>query len=519
MPTLKQKQLPAQQIRVNRGKGLFAGFREMITEAKDAIVDLLKPKTKTVTKEVTAQVKPAVYEDSDKTWLLNKIGNTYQSTSYLDELKKLGLSFKDIRITIEAITQCEYFTISDIFQISTVDFKALFKFVKLGRLSSYDATYVYGKLDDFLLNRLDYWFTQIYTKDLQLAVCTISRSLPTEEQYNDIIKFYTLFSHKDLPKEVSICMRLCKLSLFILTGIVLPRNRTLHLCPIWYMMLKDMFSISYYNALNGAGVAFGILVETIAFISKEEMLSILTFIGSIASTGWGALSSKTKSWVTHKTDLIFNNASSEKYLCWNKTLSVLIDKSVSESQACRMLSTFTFGATIKDSLKQSLSGTLFIKRLSPIPTRSSVYEIITFFRSIKEYLRRRNRTFTVADGEIKKMSKAEDRLKVSYKTYFTLLKLDIAFIPNDDSKRTSGCFIDPTNIKIDNDLILEIAKRHYTSKSSSNIFDWVKIQKYKSLLKKVIKDNPSREYIQFFGYPKNSFFLIGNKAKHYTLTK
>ena len=245
MPTLKQKQLPAQQIRVNRGKGLFAGFREMITEAKDAIVDLLKPKTKTVTKEVTAQVKPAVYEDSDKTWLLNKIGNTYQSTSYLDELKKLGLSFKDIRITIEAITQCEYFTISDIFQISTVDFKALFKFVKLGRLSSYDATYVYGKLDDFLLNRLDYWFTQIYTKDLQLAVCTISRSLPTEEQYNDIIKFYTLLSHKDLPKEVSICMRLCKLSLFILTGIDLPRNRTLHLCPIRLLIFMRKIFHSY----------------------------------------------------------------------------------------------------------------------------------------------------------------------------------------------------------------------------------------------------------------------------------
>ena len=118
MPTLKQKQLPAQQIRVNRGKGLFAGFREMITEAKDAIVDLLKPKTKTVTKEVTAQVKPAVYEDSDKTWLLNKIGNTYQSTSYLDELKKMieiwRTDFGDEKLKFVVVQIADYYEIWEV---------------------------------------------------------------------------------------------------------------------------------------------------------------------------------------------------------------------------------------------------------------------------------------------------------------------------------------------------------------------------------------------------------------------
>lgn len=520
MPTLKlEKQLPTQNISLNKGNSLFSGIKKLFSGAKEAIVDFFTPETKTVTQVATAQAQTKVYEDPDKIWILTKLGNNYQSISYLEKLKTYGLSFKDIRLAIEAITKCDYFTLSDIFLIPANDFKALFQFVKLGRLSSYDATYVYGQLSDFLLDRLNCWLTTIYTNDLQLSVCTSFSHTPSEDSYNEILKYYTLISHKDLPKEVSICMRLLKLALFFLTGIILPRNRTLHLCPIWFMLLKDMLSLSHYNMLNSAGIAFALLIETAAFLAKEEMTSILSFIGSLSSTGWGALSQKTKTWILHSTDLIFDKASSEKYLCWNKTLSVLIGKTVSESQACRMISTFAFGSTVKDSLRQMLSDTIFIKRLSPIPTRSSVYEIITFFRNLKEYLKRRDAVYAKADGEIKNKSNAKERLKVSYKTYYILLKLYVAYIPNDDGKRISGCFIDPTSIGVNNDIVAKIAKRHYAPNQSNFIFNWVKMEAYKSHLKKIIKNNPTPEYIDFFGYPKNSFLLIGNKTKHYTLTK
>lgn len=524
MPILKQKEVKphlwgyeTRNVDIFSGlKKVFAKAKEKIVDIKEAITEMVAPQTTTIPISATIENIVTFQKDPDEVWLLNTLGNSSNVTSYFEELKRIGLSFKEIRHVVDVISKCEYFTITEILTITAVDFKAILHIARLGRLSATDAPYVYGRLSDFLCERLNSWLTEIYTSDLKLVMFMPSSGMPAEEQLNEILKYYTIVSQRKISAEISICLRLLKLALAILTGIVLPRNRTLQLIPIWFMMINDMFSLSYYNKMNCAGLTFAIMIENIAFLYREEMTAVLSYIGTLSSAAWDTLPSKAQNWITHSTDMIFSTQSSKKYLCWNKTLSVLINKAISEQQASRMLSTFTFGSTIKDSLRLSLSDSVFIKRLSPIPTRSSVYEIISFFRNAKDYIERRENAFAIADREIQKTDDPKIRIKTSYDLYFILLKLEIAYIPNNSIKGASGCFIDTTDIKINKSLIEEISKRHHPNQNNNFIKKHIGLKSYKNALQKVIEKNPKTDYIDFFGYPKNSFFLIGNNTKYYT---
>lgn len=504
--------------------GLLSGFKKIFAKAKEAIVDIketiteiVTPKNVDTTTIATIESTTTHQKDIDEIWLISKLGNSSNVTSYFHELKRIGLSFKEIRIVVEAITKYEFFTLTEILTISVVDFKAILHFTRLGRLESTDAPYAYGRLSNFLCERLHIWLSEIYTSDLKLVAYMPPGGMPSEIQLDEIVRYYTLVSHKNLPIQISICLRLFKLAFAILTGIVLPRNRTLQLIPIWFMMLNDMFAVSYYRKMNCAGLAFAIMIETIAFLYREDMVSVLTYIGTLSSALWSSLPSKAQNWISHSTDMVFNKQSSKKYLCWNKTLSVLVNRPISEQQASRMLSTFTFGSTVKDSMRLDISDSIFIKRLSPIPTRSSVYEIISFFRISKDYFKRREQAFAITDRQVQQIEDPKLRIKKSYDLYFILLKLEVAYIPEDNIKGTSGCFIDPTNIKLNKSLIEEISKRHYQVSSNDNLIKkYVSLNSYKNALKRTIEKNPQTDYIDFFGYPQNSFFMIGNKIKYYT---
>lgn len=469
-------------------------------------MDLLSIKYITIKAQGASTQNP---EDPDNTWLTNILGKSNQAIKYKQGLINYGLSLKDIRLVVDTITKNNHFTTAEIFKIPIIDFKAILQFIKVGCLKSAAACNVHSQLSPFLLERLNNWFTEIYVNDLNLTAYKTDYYQTTENKYDAILKYYTLVSAKDLPKKLSISLRLFKLALHILAGITvpLPRNRTLHLFVIWAMMLKDMCSISILSI----GMVFSIFIETIVHLLKEEVTSILSHIGCVSSITWEALPEKTKTWISQ----LFGNDPSQKYLCWNKTLSVLVDTQLNESQASRMLSTFTFGSSIKETLMQTANSALFIKRFSPIPSRDSIYDIISFFRDLREYNRRRNSVLALSIIESDKTNKIQERIKISYKTYLTLLKLEIAYIPKNEHNRTTGCFIDPKDTCINNSLISEISESHYLHRDNI-IQNYLQLIEYRTKLKKTIKKNPNPDYIDFFGYPKNAYFFIGQKVKHYS---
>lgn len=501
-------------------KGYFSGITNILRVAVQSLVGIL-PVKEVVAEDLRVKLPQTatVTEDADKLWIIKIFGNKEQALSYLNELKTAtNLSYSQVKQSFEALLTTKELTIEDIKIFKPEDIKAIFEILRLGKLESTDACYVYGHLSNFLKERIACWLSSIYTEDLCLTKFSGPLSTGNESILRGkILRYYTLQSSQPISTKCTRRMTLVKIAIFLLTGICLPSNRVLVMCPIWFMLANDLISISMYsNTLSSPAIVFGIMIEAIAFLSKEELQATFEFIGNSLSNIWRATPKNVKDWINHRVGIALDVKESKKFLCWNKTLSVLTNKkSLTEGQASKMLATFTFGKTVVDSLQETLSLTVIVKRISPFPTRNSIYEIISFFRGIDEYVARKEMIYKSLEKKVANISDIKERLKLSYKAYVLLLKLEVAFIPDDYNKRISGSFAVPDNMGVNYKILNEIVEKCYIGGNNA-LLNLSKRIKYKSKLKNIILNNPTSDYLDFFGTPKNVFFTFGHELKYYS---
>ena len=276
---------------------------------------------------------------------------------------------------------------------------------------------------------------------------------------------------------------------------------------LWYVMICCMLKYNNcrcYDNMSAIAMSVMLTFELMVHLCSYEIKTSIDFIGNLLGCAVAAGSSSDKTLTAHT-----------KYHCWNKTLSVLTNIApLSEAQASRMLYTYALAVNVKDTLNLSLELPVVMKRLSPLPDNQTVYDLITLYRDSTEYENRKNDVFRIMNRKVSFSRNMEDRFKFSYQTYFMLLKLKVAFCPNELCSGVKSCFIDPTDIDINSDVINEVCHQHYP-KSDNYLVDKYRWGKYNVKLRQIIKNNPSSEYMDFFGKPKNLFFGSGHKVKYY----
>lgn len=426
----------------------------------------------------------------DEITLLGCLGNGAGVRHFVTKvLEVTKLSCSQILDVVNRLKQNHDFTNDDILRIQPSDVLTIWKLIEFGKVSSTDAWYVYENLPEFLYKPLNSWLTTVAREVIEVkGCCVVSAHLPSDESYDSIIRYYVRLSVNDFSRTICVIIKLFRFAVKQLTDFSLPKETTIYSCFIWFMMITDIQKIPCHEKGIDKGVlVFAVFVEYLAFLARENIVSL----GDDCSEMLDEISL-----IQGNTDSCMVNGTVKKYLCWNNILSVLIDQEgLSEREALTMLSTFTLGLSVKELWLSKLKLSELIKRLVPIPTETSVCELVDFFRDQSEYFRRRVDVFMRMGKKLEGLTEISDRIVISCQTYRQLLRLKAAFISFDT--------INGMNAEIDMQLIDEIVKKHCLC---GYMCKWYARIKYKRKLKETLEKSQDFAYADFYGIPKNPLF-------------
>lgn len=453
--------------------------------------------------------------DADKVYVITLLGgDNLAKNFYKEKLQPLNISAKDIRKFIDRLMDTDLLVMEDLLKSELSDIKTLYELSTLGSIRHKDMFQIHGCLSSETIHRMGYWLETVYKQDLMLvAIASPSSDNISDDNFEAILKHYVREAGKEQNKKKMVIISLLKVAFVLTSGLPLPKNSTVRMAAIWYMMIVSILEQEKFRN-NGnttsTGMATILSFELMAHLCTYAVKTTVDFIGSLLNYALDDFNG------------IKNECTEQeqrKYHCWNKTLSVLTDIApLSKAQAGRMLLTYALAVNIRETLEMNIDWGTAMQRLAPLPDRETVYDLINFYRDETEYERRKKEIWIVMDVEIEKCKDMDERCRISYKTYYLLLKLKIAFCPNNFCKGSEGCFIDPTDLDIDSEIMNEVCNRQYI-KGSNYIFDRYNLMKYKTKLREIILNDPTQEYMDFFGKPKNRFLGIGRKVKYYNELK
>lgn len=411
--------------------------------------------------------------------------------------EKTGLQIKDIALAIEELLKNE-FSVEQLLRLEMDDAIAIFKMWKVGKINSLSAYDIYNQLPEEVRSRADVWLKKI---TLTIACPTCSGATTLEE----ILRFYTAFSAEEFIKEtidsdLKHAYRLFKIIIRLGGGYTLPLS-TLQMTAVWALMLKEMRSITQPqdSALKNGAVFLSLWISLVAHMATEGVESI-----------YGKLLNAASSKSDNVKDLFYSfykalggdTMNAKKYLAWNKTAGVLIEKEALDiSGATRMLTTFTTGMCFIRCLTFQMNLKDFLQSLSPIPGKRTIHDILTLFRMPEKYARRCDMIYKELDGLVKGKPNESDLITAGI-CYFELLKLKLAYAP-DMNYGKNGVIIDPEGSGIDTELIDNVVERAFMY-TNRNLFTRLRRWGFKKDLKVSILQSPNKKYIDYFGEPKLS---------------
>lgn len=501
---LKQKVV---DIKEEIKEDIKEGFNQLVVKP---LQNLAAEKAVTVTdvQEVVAKAVDVVETDENEVYVLNLLGDTWAAKNFYKEvLMSLAVPSLDIRKFLDKILNLKLLTAAEILELPKADIKALFELSVIAIGGKMEMYQVFRSLSLDSRQRISYWLETVYIQDMMLCGFAWPSTGISEQDFEMIARHYIKESAKEPDKKVSGTMMVLKIAFILSSGMLLPKNSTIRMGCLWYMMTCCMLQYNNYRRydfMTPMAMAAMLTFELMLHLCSYEIKTTIDFIGNPLGRAADAVSSS-------------NNTQAEqsKYHCWNKTLSVLTNIApLSEAQAVRMVYTYALAVNVKDTLNLELDLPVVMKRLSPIPVRQTVYDIITLYRDKKEYENRKNDVFRIMNRKVAFSRNMTDRFKFSYQTYFMLLKLKVAFCPNELCSGIQSCFIDPTDMDINSDIVDEVCRQQYI-KADNYLVDKYRLVKYNIKLRQIIKNNPSPEYMDFFGKPKNLFFGSGHKVKYY----
>lgn len=412
--------------------------------------------------------------------------------------EKTGLQIKDIALAIEELLKNEL-SVEQLLRLEIDDAIAIFKMWKVGKITSLSAYDIYNTLPKEVKSRADVWLEKITLT----ITCPAGSGATTLEE---ILRFYTAFSAEEFIKEsidsdIKHAYRLFKIIIRLGGGYALPLS-TLQMTAVWALMLKEMRSITppQDSALKNGAVFLALWISLVAHMAIEGVESIYGKLLNVASS---KVSEDVK-------DLFFSfhkalggdTMNAKKYLAWNKTAGVLIEKETLDmSGATRMLTTYTIGKCFIRCLTAQMNIKGFLQGLSPIPGKRTIHDVLTLFRLPEKYSMRCEMVYKELDGLVKGKPSESDLITAG-NCYFELLKLKLAYAPEVNYGK-NGVIIDPEGSGIDTELIDNVVERAFMY-TNRNLFTRLRRWGFKKELKISILQSPNKKYIDYFGEPKLS---------------
>lgn len=515
-------------------RGFLTRFKENVYKRVETVVEktgtLIKKMNKTVVEPVVAKLFPPY--DADKEWVVKELGNNQLAKNFYNyKLSALNVSSAKVKEFMESLFNFKIFGIENITDLETEDLKALYELTNLGNLQNLTGYEICEKLSNETRLRITSWFQQAYEHELFLKICN---SVPDDTGifcYQSIAKHYIKESAKEVKGKYKKYLFLAKFVIVFLTGHLLISFTTLRMLIVWYNMLCSLnahIKPVTYQTIDPLSLScvmfFELLIHVYAFDIKRKVDSVTGFL----SFAWTILPISAKQEVSDKLHIDLPNDEKLKYHCWNKTLSVLSGiPRLTESQAGRMLCTYALAQTFKDTVELNIDLRTMAERLSPFPTQKAVYELLTLFRNMDEYMQRKERVYQAKEKEIVKFMELfkamnsekrvifQNLIHLSYITYISILRLKIAFCPNQYHQADKGCFINPAHIGVDDGIIEEVSRNQYI-RGKNFLTDAKNLELHIEYLKQEVSKNNVMKHIDFFGLPKNILLNVNHQIKCYT---
>lgn len=507
-------------------------MKETVLEIATFVEEIKSPELMLMKHTMKAKPGYVPYVDREQTLLLQILGYTEKARAfYTDVLAHLSLPTWQLVEFINKLFELKVFTPDEILSLEFEDVKALADLTLLGNVKGWEVHEIYNKLSTDTKQRIAGWLDKVYKDELNLTYFYAPAGAGDGVFFfEQIAKFYIRKSTKEFSKDCRRCLKLLRIVVILVSGCYVLKVSTLKMGVIWYAMICTMRQYMNPERTRNTGLtmlASQLWLQLMIYIAAEEMKSTVNFMGRVLTYAIKRIPTNGKEWLAENTGVDLTMDEKLKYLCWNKTLEVLADiPKLTEEQAGRMLSTYSLAISAKECFEENWDLVKTIKSISPIPCKQTIFDFIAFYRDGKEYQRRKENVYLNMEKEIESLTasaKAQKmgqldylikRIEISYITYTAVLKLKVAFCPGDFWKGTKGCFIDPTNLDVNKDVINEVAARQYI-KGSNPLKYWYYLDKYKDLLTKEIMNNPTDKYIEYFGRPRNVLLGIGQNIKGY----
>lgn len=205
-------------------KSLSKGFQKL----KEGVKKAFTPQTVMV--EEPKIVTTSAVVKSEEEIAIEKLSEQLQCTveTVREMMTATGLTVVALTETVRQMSKFS-FSFPEILGMKAADLKAVYLAYKVGRLTSSSAELIYEKLDERLRIRFGVWLQEAWPEGFQALVYAGAAAPPRSgADYEQILKYYTRVASRRLPEKEHICLRLCKLCLFLTTGIILPRVQILY---------------------------------------------------------------------------------------------------------------------------------------------------------------------------------------------------------------------------------------------------------------------------------------------------
>ncbi len=428
-----------------------------------------------------------------------------ENASYIMGLHtREGFSFDLIEAVISKVTSFAEpelkLSCGEILSVKAADIMALFQIIQAGRCNKTAIVDVYDFLPKKAVQRASYW-VQNMAGALALPgppPPPVGADDPPMKGMESILKD-SIAQSIDLPKlEYDLAFKLLRICIFLSGGYMFKID-TLKMTAIWTLMLDEMEQISSMpdNFLEYGGIFMALWVSLGVHMVKEDVSSTISSTVQLLSVKSPEVAKKAFYALYEKFGGDSMNA--KKYVAWNKTISVLIEKdNIDMPSAMRMMSTFTMGRTFIRILTDQSKFRLFLNDLSPVPGPRTINNLLSLYRSESVYKAKTDKLLNSINGVVKD-DVTEESVQKALTAYFELLKLKIAYLPNYDYGK-NGEISDPLSARLDDDLI-DLISRYAFSRKSVTAHTTKQWEEFKDLLRRRIINNVGNSFFDYFGQP------------------
>lgn len=517
MQNLQQKQQNQGKTPIEKMADALAGVGDVIREKykiiKDRLNDILGA-------DEEDETLPHTPNEDDREIVLPALvilgPETKEKIVFLKTLhEKTGLEIEIICDALKDILS-KGLSVDKLMNIDMDDAVAVFKMWKMGRLQSTSVSEIYSKLPVEIVSRTNVWVTKMMSvvKRPALKFAIANGGFSGATTLEDVLRFYTALSADDVVNEsmddIKTAYELFSNVVELAGGYAIPIS-TLEMTAIWASMLDDMLMIAPLPQSNiDKGAVFLSLWISMSVHMMAFNANITTAFGELLNAASEKSSEKVKTLFYSFYELLGGDSmNAKKYLAWNKTAGVLIEKeNLNMSGTTRMMTTFTMGKSFIRSLTYKMSILEFLRGIVIVPGKRTIHDLLTLYRLPEKYDIRTDRIYMNIDGMLKdKIS--ENDMKITADCYCELLKLKLAYMP-DDNNGKDGVILDPQDAFVDPEIIDKISIKVFSNKKK-NLYNWIRRLIYKKDLQLLLLQSPNKKYLEYFGEP--------SKNRHKVITR